>query len=487
VLVGSDPKEELPVLYLRVRMAAVELGVPLVDVATRDHGLTPYATGVFRHPPGEPGAAVAAVRDALAGHARSGPGEAVAAAVADRDGPVVVILGRASIAEPAAPTVHAAATLADVPSVRFLSALWRGNVHGALDLGLTPGFLPGRVTLDAGREHFEHAWGKAPTTAGRDATGILYAAADGQIDTLVLLACDPLADFPDRSLARAALDKVDRIIAVSPFLDASTELASVVLPPAVWGEESGSTTNLEGRVLRLGRRVTPEGSTLESWRIPAELAARFGVDFDLESVAEVQDEIARVAPAFAGVDAALLRRARDGVVLPVAEHEAELAFAARQRGGRPSWEPIPPTPAASEDGAPSAAEAAPPLPAIPLHQWDGGGEAPAAPATDAYALRLVAGPALYGADAVVAATPALALLMRGPALGVSARDRDRLGVTDGTRVRVTSTRGTVELPVQTDERVAVGTAFIVSNATGPGAQDLIDIDQPVTDLRVETL
>ncbi len=488
VLVGSDLKEELPVLYLRARMAAVDLGVPLVDVAARDHGLTPYATGVFRHPPGEPGAAVIAVRDALAGHARSGPGEAVAAAVGDRDGPVVVILGRASIAEPAAPTVHAAATLADVPGARFLFGLRRGNVHGALDLGLTPGFLPGRVTLDAGREHYEQAWGKAPATAGRDATGILQAAADGQIDTLVLLACDPLADFPDRTLAQAALDKVDQIIAVSPFLDGSAELASVVLPPAVWGEEAGSTTNLEGRVLRLGRRVTPEGSTLESWRIPAELAARFGVDFDLERVAEVQDEIARVAPAFAGVDSTLLRRARDGVVLPLADHAAELVFAARERGGRPSWEPIPPVPEATDDdGAPESAHEAPPSPAIPLHQWDGRGEAPAATPTDAYALRLVAGPALYGADAVVAASPALALLMRGAALGVSARDRDRLGVADGTRVRVTSTRGTVELPVQTDDRVAFGTAFIVSNVAGPGAQDLIDIEQPVTDLRVETI
>jgi NADH-quinone oxidoreductase subunit G len=496
VLVGPDLKEELPVLYLRVRRATVDLGVPLIDVAARDHGLTPYATHVFRHPPGDPSQAVAAARDALAGDARSGDGEAVAATAAHRGGPVVVILGRPSVAEPAAPTVHAAAMLASIPGVRFLSALRRGNVHGALDLGLTPGFLPGRVTLDAAREHFERAWGTAPRAAGRDATGILQAAAAGRLDTLVLLGCDPLADFPDRTLARAALDTVDRIIAVSAFLDGSAERATVVLPPAVWGEQAGSTTNLEGRVQRLGRRVTPEASTLESWRIPAELAARFDVDFDLESLVEVQDEIARVAPAFAGVDAALLRRARDGVVLPVAEHAAELAFDASGRGGRPSWEPIPPTPEPAD--ATGAAGEAPtvdepaagaplPSPAIPLHRWDGGGEAPATTPTDAYALRLVAGHALYGADAVVAATPALAPMLRRPALGVSARDRDRLGVPDGARVRVTTPSGSVELPVQTDDRVASGTAFIATNASGPGAPDLIDIDRPVTDLRVETI
>src|SRR5262249_17781203 len=243
-----------------------------------------------------------------------------------------------------------------------------------------------------------------PTAAGRDATGILRAAAAGQVDTLVLVGCDPLADFPDRRLARAALERVDRIIAVSAFLDGSAERATVVLPPAVWGEQAGSTSNLEGRVQRLGRRVTPEGSTLESWRIPAELAARFGVDFDLETVAEVQDEIARVAPAFAGVDSSLLRRARDGVLLPVTEHPADLVFEVPGPDGRPSWEPIRPSSEPTDVGVELDA-AGLPSPAIPLHEWDGGGEAPEVTPTDAYALRLVAGHALYGADTVVAATP----------------------------------------------------------------------------------
>jgi len=38
VLLGPDLKEALPVLYLRVRRAVVDLDVPLVDVAARDHG-----------------------------------------------------------------------------------------------------------------------------------------------------------------------------------------------------------------------------------------------------------------------------------------------------------------------------------------------------------------------------------------------------------------------------------------------------------------
>src|SRR5207244_5076110 len=48
VLLGPDLEEELPVLHLRVRRAALELGVPIVDLAAVAHGLSEYATAVTR-------------------------------------------------------------------------------------------------------------------------------------------------------------------------------------------------------------------------------------------------------------------------------------------------------------------------------------------------------------------------------------------------------------------------------------------------------
>jgi len=494
VLLGADLKAELPVLYLRVRRAAVDLGVPLVDVAGRDHGLTPYATAVVRHPPGDPGEAAALVADALQGRGgRSKAGKAVVDAVGDRPGPVVVVVGRPSVAEQPDAVIDAAARLAAVPDVRFLSALRTANVHGALDLGLAPGFLPGRVTLDAGRDHFAAAWGAVPDTAGHDAAGILHAAATGEIATLVLVDCDPLAEFPDRRLARDALAQATTVIAVTSFLHPTAADATVVLPPTVWGEQRASSTNLEGRVQRLGPRVTPEGSTLESWRIPIELASRLGSDFDLETVDEVQDEIARVAPAFAGVDATLLRRARDGVVIPLADHPDDVIFVRAPAGHRPSWEPIQPAPEIVADDAGNGAHpdppptVSPPTPPVPLHQWDGTSEPPSVTPLDAYALRLVSGHALYGADPVVTDTPTLAPLVRPATLGLHARDRDRLGVHDGDRVRVSTARGSVDLDVRTDPDTLPGTAWIAANAPGPGAPDLIDATTPITELRVETI
>src|SRR5262249_58566012 len=110
-------------------------------------------------------------------------------------------LGRPSLAEPDTAILHASSQLAARRNVKFLSALRRGNVHGALDLGLTPGFLPGRVHLEAGRRAFTEQWGGVPDEVGLDADGILAEAVGGKIKTLRLLGCDPLHDFPDRALA----------------------------------------------------------------------------------------------------------------------------------------------------------------------------------------------------------------------------------------------------------------------------------------------
>jgi NADH-quinone oxidoreductase subunit G len=500
VLLAGDLKEEVPVLALRIRRAVVDGGVPLVDVSARGHGLTRDATSVLRHPPGQPGDAARAVADVLAGRASRDPRlTSFAEAIADRDGPVIVVLNRPSVADQPDAVIHAASILAAHDDVRFLSALPRANVHGALDLGLAPGFLPGRVSLDAGRDHFTRAWGGVPDAPGLDAAGILRAATDGRIEALVLLGCDPLAEFPDRELARSALDRVATVIAVGAFPDAGVEAATVVLPSTVWGEQRGSTTNLEGRVQRVAQRVTPDGSTLEPWRIAAELAARFGVDFDLEHSDEVQDEIARVAPAFVGVDASLLRRARDGAVVPLVDHQDDLVFGADRGVRGPTWEPIPPAPeeppeppssdpdgeagdaAAMADGAP------PPLPPVSPHHWDAVVDPPAGAPVDAYALRLVAGHTLYGSEDVVAATPALAALVPETALGLNAKDRDRLGVDEGDVVRVTSLGGSIDLPVRDDPHTEPGSAFVAVNRAGPGAPDLIDVTAPVTELRVETV
>jgi predicted molibdopterin-dependent oxidoreductase YjgC len=93
---------------------------------------------------------------------------------------------------------------------------------------------------------------------------------------LVLVGADPLSDFPDAELARRALERVDRLIAVDLLVNASAARADVVLAAAGPTEVNGTFTNLEGRVSPLTQKVTPPGTARADWIIAADLAAQLG-------------------------------------------------------------------------------------------------------------------------------------------------------------------------------------------------------------------
>jgi NADH-quinone oxidoreductase subunit G len=517
VLLAPDLKEELPILYLRLREAVVDHGLEVIELSASDTGMTRYATTSVRYSPGE---AASAVRE-IAAHLRG------------TQGSVVCVLGRPSLAESAEGVVAAAGALADaVPGVVFLSALRRANVHGALDMGLAPGMLPGRVSLDAGREWFA-TWGELPAATGRDTRGILEAAAAGELQTLVLLGADPLADFPDRELARRALDGAGTVIAVDCFLTESSRRAGIVLAAAAYAEKPGTTTNLEGRVSRLNQKVTPPGTSRPDWMIAVELADRMGESLGVESLEDIWDEIERLAPSHAGITRTRLatREGLDGVVVgrgpsgrlsgehgdavpaahppTMAQTEAPEIVAAQEQG---ETQFLPVTertsageqPVTSDDAVPAGADAAPadethPAPAEATEAVAASGAAPARPALvtwrapdaqldpppiDAYSLRLVVSRRLYDAGTLVQHSPSLAGLAAPAALHVNPTDLERLGVTSGGRVRVTSSRTSRTLDAVADAGVPRGSAVL---PWGDDAAELIDVRSPVTDARVETL
>jgi NADH-quinone oxidoreductase subunit G len=514
LLVGPDLKEELPVLYLRLREAVVDKGVPLVELVPAATGLSRHAAVSLVHRPGEAAAVARALAGAIAGARVSSDGAGGvagaaivrAAEVLGQEG-VVVVLGRASLAEPASATVDAAGVLAQgLPGARFLPALRRANVRGALDMGLAPGVLPGRVSLDEGRAWFADpsAWGSVPGSRGLDAAGILQAAVDHDVHALVLLGADPLSDFPDRGLARRALDAVAFTVAVDTFANPSVGGADVVLPAAAFAERPGTTTNIEGRVTRLGQKVTAPGTARPDWAIAVELAMRLGTDLGFESIDAIAAEIERLAPSHAGLTPAVLAAPanRDGLVVPLDRPQGEA------RGDRPieeievnaavaQGETMLPEPEPDAD-APLEPLAGVQYPPIDAAAAPAGGRPPLlgfvpvaatspSPPVDAYSLRLVSGRCLYDAGVLVQQSPALAPLVPGARLRAHPHDLGHLGVTTGDQVRVTSARGSLTLGAVADASVLRGSAVLPFNQPGPGAADLIDARQPVTDLRVETV
>jgi NADH-quinone oxidoreductase subunit G len=277
VLLCGDLKEELPVLFLRLRGAVEKKRTRIIEFSSRQSGVTPYAWKHFAH---EPGAQQSAMTAALVDSAVSGQ---------LAKGPVVVVVGRANLAESNAAMLSALRSLREaVPGAKVLNANRRGNVAGALRMGMRTG------------------------QGGLDTRGMLQAAADGKLECLVLVGADPLADFPDTDLARRGLAGARRVIAVDTHLTASAQHADIVLAASAYGEKAGTHTNLEGRVTALARAVTPAGTSRADWMIAAELALELGTDLGFGSVDDVTAAIAAHVPGFDGIDAR--SAAGDGVL-----------------------------------------------------------------------------------------------------------------------------------------------------------------------------
>ncbi|HEY6533923.1 MAG TPA: NADH-quinone oxidoreductase subunit NuoG [Acidimicrobiales bacterium] len=489
--IGPDPKEELGVLFLRLRHAVENDGARLVEVAPRSSGISSLAKASLLARPGETGELVRALVATTAAEREIAgvPAEAVNAArtlLAGSKGPLTVVLGRPSLGEPIDSLVDAATAVVYArPDALFLPVLRRSNVNGALDMGLSPGLLPGRVSLADGRDWFAGTWPSVPVERGLDTDGILRAAADGRIDVLVLLGADPLADFPDADLAERALAGARTVIAVETLPNSSTRRADIVLAAAGFAEKAGTTTNVEGRVSTLSQRVTPPGTARPDWMLASELALRLGADLGFVDVADVLAEIGSLAPSHLGLDLALVQSSSDGVVVPLAAIdppvvETEVAAAPEAEGA---------TSAESDTDESDTDEAVPAEPAGPdrpeLIRF-AGAERPALAPVDAYSFRLVATRKMFDLGTIVQANPHLAGLAPGTVARVHPADADRLGLESGDRAVLRTARTSLTLPVHPDPGVPRGAVALVVHQADATVEELIATGDSVTEIRVET-
>ena len=181
VVWGPDLKEEHPTLYLRVRRAAQELGVTLVVVHPRATGLDDRAAHKLSYRPGGGFALLDEIAD--------GKHPEVAHALAADN--VVALVGVSSHADGSQLAESVAALVRQkAGSTRILPLNSRANTYGALDMGLAPDLLPGRVSLDV---------------PGKATAGILQGLMDGSIRGLLLVGADPIRDSLDPSLASEGL------------------------------------------------------------------------------------------------------------------------------------------------------------------------------------------------------------------------------------------------------------------------------------------
>jgi formate dehydrogenase major subunit len=180
----------------------------------------------------------------------------------------------------------------------------KSNSQGLLDMGASPEWLPGYVSLgdEAAIEALEKEWCVVLRDMKSPAGNLAEALTQGKIKVALVIGEDPLGNesLPDE--IRNGLASVDFLVVADVLFTATAGVANVVLPLSSQAETNGTMTNLERRVQRVQQAIPPRNG-MQTWQILAALGSRMGRRFKMRyaSVDAVMDEIRRAVPIYQDV------------------------------------------------------------------------------------------------------------------------------------------------------------------------------------------
>ncbi|MEV0896545.1 NADH-quinone oxidoreductase subunit G [Actinoplanes sp. NPDC049802] len=278
LLVGLEPEEEAPILFLRLRKGHRKGKLRITAVSPYlSRGLEKLGAALVVAVPGDE-AHLLGTDPAVAG-ALSAPGS-------------LLIVGERLATVPGG--LSAAAALAARSGARLAWVPRRAGDRGAIDAGCLPNLLPGGrpVTDTAARAELSLAWkaepGTLPATVGRDVDRIIAAAADGTLGALLVGGVDP-ADLADPRLAEEALDAVPFLVSLEMRQSAVTRRADVVLPIAPAAEKAGTYMDWEGRLRSFGAVLKSPAMT--DGRVLEAIAALLDVTLNTGDVMAIRREL----------------------------------------------------------------------------------------------------------------------------------------------------------------------------------------------------
>ncbi|RSS88144.1 nitrite reductase [Streptomyces sp. WAC02707] len=341
----------------------------------------------------------------------------------------------------------------------------QGNGQGGREHGQKADQLPGyrKLTDPAARRHVAGVWGVDPDSLpgpGRSAYELLDALGT-DIRSLLVMGSNPVVSAPRAAHVEERLRSLDFLAVCDVVLSETAALADVVLPVTQWAEETGTTTNLEGRVLLRRRAITPPDGVRSDLEVLHELAGRLGVEKGFPTrPEEVFDELRRASaggPAdYSGIDYRRLAE-ENGVFWPC------------------------PAPAGADDGR--TGRAAGPHPGTPRLFLDrfatDDGRARFVPVThrpsaeepdDAYPVLLTTGRvvAQYQSGAQTRRVDELNAAAPGPFVELHPRLAARLGAAEGDPVAVVSRRGRAVAPARITPGIRPDTVFMPFHWPGEG-------------------
>ncbi|WP_228554848.1 molybdopterin oxidoreductase family protein [Catenulispora pinisilvae] len=195
--------------------------------------------------------------------------------------------------------VALAAGKAGRPYCGYGAITGQGNGQGGREHGQKADQLPGyrKITDPAAREHVAAVWGVPADSLpgpGRPAVELL-ASCGTDIRALLVAGSNPVVSAPDAEFVTSRLRALEFLVVCDVVLSETAALADVVFPVTQWAEETGTVTNLEGRVLLRRQAVAPPEAVRSDLDVLGALASRLGRPGFLTSPAEVFSELAQAS------------------------------------------------------------------------------------------------------------------------------------------------------------------------------------------------
>jgi predicted molibdopterin-dependent oxidoreductase YjgC len=181
--------------------------------------------------------------------------------------------------------VRAAVNLSVLKGGKVLSLLGEGNAQGALDMGITPDFLPG----------YEEATGAHGGSL--EAAEILRAVESGEVKALYLLGGDIRREMALLGLSLDTLKSLELLIVQDVYGSPVADMAHVALPASGPAEREGAYTNAFRIVQRSPEAVRPRGQSRSDSEILDALSAKLGLSA-FDSTANMRAQIASSFPAY---------------------------------------------------------------------------------------------------------------------------------------------------------------------------------------------
>ncbi|HUD42322.1 MAG TPA: NADH-quinone oxidoreductase subunit NuoG [Dokdonella sp.] len=284
VLIGCDPRSELPLLNARLRKA-VRRGAQVHVIGSLDFDATyPLAGKQVLAPAALVGALLDLAKAANDGGHLPESG-ALAAAIAGRDAgsDAAALIKRLAEAGSAAIVFGEMATLHPQASVLRAAARFVATATGAAYDEIPPG--ANAIGLAA--------HGVLPDGDGLDARAMVATPRKAYL----LYGIESAEDLADAAAWRALID-ADSVVAFSAFASESLrQVADVILPIGLLPEIDATLVNLDGRAQTVVPGAKLPGQARPGWRVLRALGAALSVPgFDFVEIGELRAQLAPAAP-----------------------------------------------------------------------------------------------------------------------------------------------------------------------------------------------